>query len=257
MRKERKYLIDEFVCEQLKMQISALLVRKEFKKSNEGYFVKSIYLDNGYWQSYYDHKNRKKQRFKVRIRNYGINRKKYFVELKEKINGITHKRRFKIKERWIDEFLKGKDIFPKLSEYNNQMTYCQLISIYKTIRGKIESCQLEPVVQVEYQRESFEDTNKMVRVTFDRNLRFEAFENSFVRPIRESNIYPVSEIIMETKTNGGRPVWLKKLISEHNLKKQSFSKYCTSIETIYGLQNEQDGHISFVGSKEEKYARIS
>ena len=137
------------------------------------------------------------------------------------------------------------------------MTYSQFVSIYDAIKSRIESCRLEPVVQVEYQRESFEDLNKMVRITFDRNLRFEAFENDFIKPVRKFHVYPAHEIIMETKTTEKRPIWLKKLVSEYGLKKQSFSKYCTSVETIYELQSAQYGSFSSVFLKEEKHARIS
>ena len=257
IRKERKYLIDEFLCEQLKARISEFLIRKKFKKNEDISFVKSIYLDSNCWGSYYDHKNKENKRFKVRIRKYGINGKKHFVELKEKTDGITHKRRFKVKKKWLADFLNGKDIFVKLSEYNDQMSYSQFVSIYDAVKSRIESCRLEPVVQVEYQRESFEDLNRMVRITFDRNLRFEAFENSFMKPVRESHTYILNEIIMETKTTGKRPIWLKELVLEYGLKKQSFSKYCTSIETIYELQGTQYGSFSNVFSKEEKHAGIS
>jgi hypothetical protein len=257
VRKERKYLIDEFACEQLKMRVSEFLIKKRFKKTNDISFVKSVYLDSDCWRAYYDHKNRKKKRFKVRIRKYGINGKKYFVELKEKVNGITHKRRFKIKKKWIEEFLNGEDIFPKLQKYNNKIACCQLLDIYDAIKGKIESCRLKPVIQIEYQRESFEDVNKIVRITFDRNLRFEAFENSFMKPVREFHIYPLNGIIMETKTIRKRPDWLKVLISEYGLKKQSFSKYCTSVESIYGLWSDQYVTVPSLFSKEEKHARIS
>jgi len=257
IRKEKKYLIDETICEQLKAEVTTYLMRERFKKSGDVSFVKSIYLDNCYWKTYYDHKNREGQRFKVRIRQYGFSGEECFVELKKKIDGVTFKSRFKIKKEWIGDFLKGKDILFKLSGYNKAMSHDRLVSIYREIKERIEFYQFEPVVLIKYQRESFKNRDKKNRITFDRNLCFEAFQNSFMETVKEFDAYPANTIIMETKTTGGRPDWLKELVSEYGLKKHRFSKYCTSIETIYRLQNDRYERIPSIGSKEKKYARIS
>lgn len=215
------------------MEIAKYLTKEKFKKSGSVSFVNSIYLDNRRWKTYYDHKNREKHRFKVRIRQYGFNGEKCFGELKEKIHSVTFKNRFKIKKKWLDDFLDGKDILSKLIQCNREMAYYQLVRVYWKMKDKIESYQLEPVVQIKYQRESFRGRNEGVRVTFDRNFCFRGIKNNFVDPVKKSYICTANRVIMETKTDGPRPVWLKELISRHGLKKQRFSKYCTSIEGIY------------------------
>lgn len=114
IRKEKKYFIDKSTYEKLKFEIASHLMQEEFKESGTISFVKSIYLDNYQWKTYYDHKRREKQRFKLRIRQYGFNKEKCFVELKEKRNKITFKSRFKIKTEWNDDFLDEINILPRL-----------------------------------------------------------------------------------------------------------------------------------------------
>lgn len=135
------------------------------------------------------------------------------------------------------------------------MTYYQLVNIYQKIKERITSYQLEPVVQVEYQRESFRDRNKQIRITFDQYLSFKAIQNSFTQPVKEFDIYSVNAIIMEIKTTGSRPAWLKDITARYSLKKRRFSKYCTSVEHIYAPQ--YNACPQRVDLKEEKYAGIS
>jgi len=209
--------------------------------------VGSVYLDNHRWITYSDHKNRKKQRFKVRIRQYGLDGEKCFVELKEKIDHVTLKNRFKIEKDSVDDFLRRNDISSELSAYNRGIAYHQLISVYEKIRDTIESHQLEPVVRIQYERESFRNRDEGVRITFDRNLSFMAVQNRFVEPVQEFEIYPPHRVIMETKTTGPRPDWLKELISRYDLKKQRFSKYCTSIESIYIPAYAKNPEVKYAG----------
>ena len=246
-RRERKYLIDEPVYKVLKDEIVSYSKKERFKKSESVSFVRSVYLDNHHWTTYSDHKNRKKQRFKVRIRQYGLDGEKCFVELKEKIDHVTHKSRFKIEKDSVGDFLKRKDIFSELSAYNRGIAHHQLIGVYQKIRDTVESYQLEPVVRIQYERESFRNKDEEIRITFDRNLSFMAVQNRFIEPVKTSDTYPPDEIIMETKTAGPRPDWLKELVSRYDLKKQRFSKYCTSIESIYKTEPTMNPEVRYAG----------
>lgn len=237
-RKERKYLLEKDVAHEVIEKLDEMLNRKTFKKDADDTFIRSLYLDSDDFKCYIDHKNKEKSRFKIRIRQYGNGMEFYnksFVELKEKINGMNYKRRFKIKNKWTEKFMEDKLNYDKLLRYNN-MEIEEITSMYQEFQEKLRLNDLHPVLQVEYHRRAFENSERNVRITFDDSLSFKLRQsiNSIADNDRQ---FADDKIIMETKTLGERPYWLKWLLQEYGLKKQKFSKYCTGIETVYAETN--------------------
>jgi len=93
---------------------------------------------------------------------------------------------------------------------------------------------LKPVILVIYDRVPFTekvDTTNRLRITIDKNLRSSAFP-------RITDLYKEEEIvhslkgyfILEVKFNEHYPVWMKSIITNLKLKRQSLSKYVISID---------------------------
>jgi SPX domain protein involved in polyphosphate accumulation len=237
-RKERKYLVDKDTAFEVMNKLDEMLYRKKFRKGNEDTFIRSVYFDSDDFKCYIDHKNREKIRFKIRIRQYGNGKEYYkrcFVELKEKINGMNYKRRFKVKEHWLSGLALNEIDFYRLKEYN-KIDILKLTSIYQEILEKMHRFTLHPVLQVNYHRRAYENSEQSVRITFDDNLSFGVRKSLTGEPDKLYN-FSTDKMIMETKTFGIRPYWLLWLLDEYGLKKQKFSKYCTGIETVYAESN--------------------
>ncbi len=237
-RKERKYLVDKDSAVEIMQKLDEMLYRRKFRKGNEETYIRSTYFDSDDFKCFVEHKNREKARFKIRIRQYGNGvdyYKRCFVEIKEKINGINHKRRFRIKEKWSDSLIANEIDFKKLLDYN-RMDMKMLASIYHEIQEKLFNFKMHPVLQVAYHRQAYENSEKNVRITFDDSLSF-GIRTTLGKVSEEIYDFTGDKIIMETKSFGTRPYWLSWLLKEYGLKRQRFSKYCTGIETVYAETN--------------------
>ncbi len=237
-RKERKYLIDRQVAHEIIQKLDEMLQKKKFRKGMDDTFIRSLYFDSDDFKCYMDHKNREKSRFKMRIRQYGNGIDYYnkcFVELKEKINGMNYKRRFKIKNKWTDSFISDSLDYDKLLRYNN-LDISEITTLYREFQDKLNSYNLHPVLQVEYHRRAFENSEGNVRITFDDNLSFR-LRQSLATSSERTYDFPDDKVIMETKTLLTKPYWLQWLLKEYGLERQKFSKYCTGIETVYAETN--------------------
>ena len=235
-RKERKYLINPILVEDLQKEMAKYLKPELYKNQNTVTCIRSYYFDSPWFQCYYDHLARKPERFKIRVRLYGYNGhfpKKGFLELKEKQGEETHKRRFKVTQSLGQRFMRGEDVFADILRYNSQIELSQLLRTYRTIVNRISQYQLEPLLLVEYRRECFLDKKLGIRITFDRDLIFRAFQNSSITPVRHCFFYPQNRVIMEVKTTDTRPPWLKNLLDRYGLRRQRFSKYCMAVESLY------------------------
>lgn len=234
-RSEKKYIVDVTTSEQLKTQIAGFLP-KEWHKGSDISFVRSVYFDDDTWTSYQDYKTDQKVRFKVRMRQYGIEgvyTNQCFFELKEKMDFMTFKKRLKLKQKWIDHFLEGTDLWEKLVKYNKQMPVNQVMDIYKEIQWYLNQYSLLPTVEVTYQREAFEDEQRFTRITFDRHLSFRALPYVGSEPFELVSMFPTDRAVIEIKTLNQLPDRLKKLCDQFELMSQRFSKYATAVEALF------------------------
>lgn len=235
-RSEKKYIVDVTTSKQLKTYIAGFLP-KEWHKGSDISFVRSVYFDDETWKSYQDYKTNQKVRFKVRMRQYGIEgvyTNQCFFELKEKVDFMTFKKRLKLKQKWIHHFLEGTDLRSKLTKYNKQMLVNQVMDIYKEIQRYLNQFNLLPTVEVTYQREAFEDNEQFTRITFDRHLSFRALPYVGAEPVKLVSMFPADRAVIEVKTLNQLPEWLKKLCDQFELVSQRFSKYATAVEVLFG-----------------------
>jgi|GEM_PF-1555302 len=236
-RIEKKYLLDSYEAEILKSRIGFFLPRDKY--SEKPMQISSVYFDNAEWKCYNEQMNRVNPRFKIRLREYsknGLPAESGFAEIKKKSNGITVKERFKI-------FISQKELIKGINESSN-CSFIDLFSYadrsnacYHKITGTIQNYAFEPVVRAAYLREAFENEEKTLRVTFDSQLTFKPVLNTHSLPAAVFYSVPENVCIMEIKYSGQMPGWLLQMLEGDKLKRQRFSKYCSSINAIYKLQN--------------------
>ena len=87
-------------------------------------------------------------------------------------------------------------------------------------------------MQIRYDRNAFSSPDGKLRITFDNLLRCRP---DFPKLIPDDQnfgkfIIPEGESIMEVKSIGAVPYWLRQRAGETGLSRPSFSKYCTSLE---------------------------
>ena len=163
----------------------------------------TIYFDTNGLAMYLHHHNKRSNRYKVRLRQYGdsgIN----FLETKFKNNkGRTIKTRIK-----RDEFLTGFD--EKANAFIEKTPY--------------PSDSLKPVLQVNYSRMTFAGKTDPVRLTIDTGLHY-IFNG-------QEKGYP-SLVIAEIKQNKSAHSGFHYMMRRHHIQALSISKYCLGIMSLY------------------------
>ncbi len=82
----------EHTFEEIKEELSEHIPVHIFEGKNP-YLIETTYLDTKEHLLFYEYLNRRKFRFKIRLRRYNDD-DNYLVELKVKHNGISRKKRF-------------------------------------------------------------------------------------------------------------------------------------------------------------------
>ena len=161
---------------------------------------------------------------KLRVRSYGKadSSSTVFVELKKKFDHVVYKRRVTLSEEdamaWLcDPRQRGSG-----SQIAQEVDY--FLAHYETLR---------PVVFLSYDREAFfARDGSDLRVTFDDHVLCREDDLSLRSDIGGTPLLPDGITLMEIKCSGGIPLWLAGTLSEHQIRKTSFSKYGTAYQTM-------------------------
>ena len=158
----------------------------------------NTYFDTTDDQMYLSHQNGKRNRYKIRVRNY-IDSNLNFLEIKFKNNkGRTIKDRV-AKEEFIPEFTKDEQIF-----------------LEKTC--PFDGNQLEPKINSYYKRFTLVNVGFTERVTVD---IFPGFRNP------EKEVTLNNMVIIEIKLDKSNVTTLiTKVLQTHKISRNGFSKYC-------------------------------
>jgi len=231
-RIEKKYLLSPSIAGLLKAQISFYIPCDE--KAIQSPFISSIYFDNKVWKCFWDHKNKINPRFKIRFRRYSNRNEsnsKGFLEIKSKVYSSTIKDRIKIDYEHLD-FVSEHPFSPELQSSNQRIEVNNYEGTYYKILREIKTHQLEPVVNILYRREAFENLERTLRITFDTNLKFKRINginaSSIINPLTLTDQF----YVMEVKYSSKLPNWLSSLVKSYELKKQRFSKYCVAMDQL-------------------------
>ena len=193
------------------------------------YEVWSVYYDTADLHFYWEKIDGVKFRRKLRIRHYGppatiADDSSVFVEIKQRVNRVTQKRRFGIDLKHA-RLLCDEQRMPDLEDPLERRTALEVESM-------TSSMDLRPTAVVGYSRLALvgRDTDAGLRVTFDTNVRGRRTDLALGSDVETASIVPPDIAIVEVKVNERVPYWLTEKIGRHNMQLVRISKYCTAID---------------------------
>lgn len=184
---------------------------------------------HSYWQKIWGCKNRRRVRARVYGRPDGLIPPAAFIEIKHKSDDVGVKRRAALPIASLVELSCGEipaDLLkPERSRADRH--------VVEELRDLIIRGGARPVVQVRYDRMAY-DSGKdgTIRVTFDSGLRCR-FDLRPLVPDDKDFPFPVVDrevAVVEVKTIGPVPLWLREATGKFHLTTLSMSKYCLSLE---------------------------
>ena len=198
-----------------------------------GYPVLSTYYDtrdrHSYWQKIWGAANRRRVRARVYGRPEGEIPPAAFIEIKHKQDDNGVKRRATVPISELEQLACGEIpqnlLCPERSRADKQLV--------EELKDLIIAEGARPVVQVRYDRMAYDHGSEgTIRITFDTGLfcRFAlkpltADDKDFPLPIVARDI-----AVVEVKTIGPVPIWLRDVAGKFQLSAQSMSKYCMALE---------------------------
>lgn len=232
-RFEAKYTMGEPEAHMIRAFIRPFVKPDKHMGGGTEYPVNSLYLDSPslrlYWSSVYGEKNR----FKLRIRDYGAGANApVFFEIKRRIDQAIQKQRAAVPKIAIAPFLSGRGFSGRLPTRLGEHAQHAL----HEFRRLQESLNARPWTCVQYFREAYVSSlQEPVRLTFDRRLSY--------LPVRkyQSHIWDYDnryaparspEVVMEVKFTDAYPKWLEELIQRFNLVRVSLAKYVACVDSV-------------------------
>ena len=158
----------------------------------------NTYFDTEDDRMFINHQNGKRNRFKIRVRQY-VQSNTNFLEVKFKTN----------KGRTIKERIKRSDLMPVFK--TNELDFLKDASPY------IPS-ELQPKIYSTFQRMTLVDNNFTERVTIDAYL---GFKNEQKEVVLENLV-----IIEVKQSKLNKPALITEVLAAHKVRKNGFSKYC-------------------------------
>jgi len=228
-RFELKYLADRRLIDGFRAELPAKLDRDPH--GVDGFYpVWSTYYDTRGLRFYWEKIDGEKFRRKLRIRHYGTpddlgDRTKVWVEIKQRVNRVTQKRRVRLPYADASRLCAGQA--PAIFDPGDE-------AIIEEILVLAAQNQLQPTTVVGYVREAYlgRDEDSGLRVTIDSRIR--GRDGDLDLRLRAENrfIVPPHLSVVEVKVNERVPYWLTELIARHNVSLIRVSKYVQSVEAF-------------------------
>ncbi|MBW4839678.1 MAG: polyphosphate polymerase domain-containing protein [Paenibacillaceae bacterium] len=219
-RYENKYLLDDAAYRRLYDELLEYMEPDDYNKQHEFYSISNLYFDTKDDALIRNSLAKPKYKEKLRLRTYGVPdpKAKGYLEIKKKVFGLVNKRRTALGLQEAYEFVRtGTE--PEYKDYMNRQ-------VLHEITYFLQRYQLEPKVYLAYERKAlFCKRSRDLRITFDTNIRSRRYDLKLEQgdhgePLVENGLW-----LMEVKAEKTVPVWLAKMLSEHQMFRTSFSKY--------------------------------
>lgn len=230
-RYEIKYLLDEFKVPALREELAAHMATDRFSPQG-GYPVTSLYYDTTDLRFYWEKIEGLRFRRKLRMRLYGhptacTDETSVHVEIKQRVNRVTQKRRIALPYRVARQWLDGRE---SISHSGSQKGFVDEVT---TLIGNLD---LRPIVTTGYLREAFvgRDADLGLRVTIDHKVHGRDRDFHFASGAQNRFIIPPKLAIVEIKANERVPYWVTDLAARVQMSVVRISKYCQSVEA-FGL----------------------
>jgi len=197
-------------------------------KEKKFYTVNSIYMDNHQMNSYREKIAGKKNRTKIRFRNY-----------QNTTNKNINKYNLELKIRSADKLkkLSTELNFPELAPKENLIKKKNFVLRFVALMEKFENYKKK--VFISYDRIAlFEKKNRKLRFTIDKNLYARKYisDNNYGMKVK---FVPNNYKILEIKTDKSIPFWFSYIIKKYGLMKMPISKYALAVQSlsyIYSLE---------------------
>ena len=239
-RYEIKYLVDAAAVPELRDAIAARLDR-DSHSGDRGYGVWSVYYDTTQLRFYWEKIEGLRFRRKLRIRHYGDrfnvdDGTTVYVEIKQRVNRVTQKRRVPLPYRLARQLCDGRTM---VEHTPGQRAFLE------EVLGLVSGLELRATAMTGYQREAFtgRDADLGLRVTLDHRVRGRDRDFHLGADAENRLIVPPHRSVLEVKANDRVPYWLTDLAARSNLSVVRISKYCQSVEA-FGRAPRSVFHIS-------------
>lgn len=186
----------------------------------KNYTIQNIYLDNPDLEFFRDHAVRGKEaHLKLRVRTYKAG-SEVFLEVKEKTRGVCSKTRSIVPIDMYATTLKTA------SAHADRIPFVRLAIEHGS----------GPIVRLDYDREAYNAFEAEGRVTIDTNIRYAKHTDFGFLTGPKRTLLPPEFGILELKFSGEAPDFMRKLVANFKLKRQSISKYCMSVAELLRAQ---------------------
>lgn len=212
-RVEQKYIVNEKQIKYLRSMIGEYMSLDSNIKG-DSYLIRSIYFDDMVDSCLKENEAGTDDREKFRIRTYDNDSSLIRLELKGKMHGYTSKKACELDFIEANRLINREEIFGT-NDY-----------LKTKISAEMQYRRLQPVCIVEYERTAYVDTIGNVRITFDRNISgcYE-LDTFFEEYLRSYPVLPTGLHVLEVKYDELLPDYLRGILGELNLRRESFSKY--------------------------------
>ncbi|GIP29024.1 molecular chaperone [Paenibacillus sp. J23TS9] len=219
-RYENKYLMDTKAFYNIYNDLMAYMEPDENNKDDKFYTISNLYYDTEHHSLIRTSLAKPKYREKLRIRSYGVpgSDAKVYLELKKKVFGLVNKRRTSLRLDEAYEFIRTGAAPAYRKGMNEQ--------VIREIEYFLSRYELQPMVYLAYDRIAlFCKDNRDLRITFDTNIRSRRYDLKLEAGDYGEQLMERGQWLMEVKAEKTIPVWLSKMLSEHQMYRTSFSKY--------------------------------
>jgi hypothetical protein len=232
-RYELKYRINESKAEAIKEFIKPYLHLDHYCKLQRSgaYPIVTLYLDSYNLLLCRQTLEGRKNRLKLRIRSYTDDPDyPLFFEIKRRMNAIIIKNRGRVMRDNAATLLSGLAL-PHQDYKTDEETLKQFQLYMKSINAR-------PVIRVRYIRRAYEgDSENRVRITFDRQLAYNVgSEPEVTFDGRDWQRHRLNGVILEIKFTARYPAWLNRMAKYFDLRRQSISKYVSSVKHSCSLK---------------------
>lgn len=177
--------------------------------ANQNQFAyQTIYFDTPGLNFYLDHHNRKRDRYKVRLRKY-IESNQVFFEIKHKTN----------KGKTVKSRIERDDLSIEFSS-----SECKLLEQNTLLNTK----SLFPVLDIQFSRTTIVDQNLTERITIDTGLGFNTFNSESHQSLNKICIIEIKR----SKLSGNSSIF-EQLLRDRLITPYRISKYCTAINFLF------------------------
>ncbi|MBC3887776.1 VTC domain-containing protein [Acetobacterium paludosum] len=221
-RHEHKHYINYMDYVVLRSKLKAIMKQDDHTDTDGAYQIRSLYFDNFRDTVLNEKIDGINHREKFRIRCYNNDFSFVNLEKKTKINSLCSKILAPITQEEAESILDCN------TEWMAESNYPLIVELYT----KMKSQGLRPKSIVDYSREAYVFKTGNVRVTIDRNIRTGLLSTAMFNPNLPMITAGDSQILLEVKYDNFLPEIISNIVQLESRRQTAFSKYAAS--RIYG-----------------------